>query len=193
MWDVAAAKKLGEVELPEIGYPSAVLAADGKTLIVAGVRQNDKTGNSDFVVTGWELAGGKKLGEFSEAGGFGSGFVAATGDSRTAVVTTPKGTAAVIDVTTGKKLRDLEIGRSAQAAAAPVVSPDGRTAAILIGGGFGPTANGRVELVDLESGKSKKTLTGVTGNPSVAVFSADGKTLITGSHDTTALVWDLSK
>ena len=48
-------------------------------------------------------------------------------------------------------------------------------------------------LVDLESGKTRKSLSGITGNPSVAVFSPDGKLLITGSQDTTALVWDVAK
>ena len=91
VWDLATAKKLGVVELPGITYPTAVLTPDGKTLIVAGVRQDEKTGNSSFVVTGWEHAGGKKLGEFAEIGGFGSGFVAATGDNKSAVVATPKG------------------------------------------------------------------------------------------------------
>ena len=99
----------------------------------------------------------------------------------------------MIDATTGKKIRDLEFGRGDQIVAAPVLSPDGKTAAILIGGGFGPTANGRVELVDIESGKSKRTLKGLSGNPTVAVFSTDGKTLVTGSHNSTSLVWDLSK
>ena len=65
---------------------------------------------------------------------------------------------AVIDVTTGKKVRDLEIERGPQSSAPPTISPDGKTAAILFGGGYGSNQTGKVVLVDLDSGKSKKTL-----------------------------------
>jgi WD40 repeat protein len=194
VWDVVAAKKLGEVELPGTAYLSAAITPDGKTLVTGGTKSDDKGGNATFVVTGWEVAGGKKLGEYTEPGGFGSGFVAAAGDNKSAVVATPKGPVVVIDVTTGKKSRDLETGKEArgQAAAAPAISPDGKTAAVLYQS-FGPTATGTAVLVDIESGKLKKTLTGLSGNPTVAVFSPDGKALVTGSADTTALVWDLTK
>ena len=79
VWDVAAAKRLGEVELPGVGFPSAVVSPDGKTLITAGTTQDDKGGNPQLTVTGWELATGKKLGEYSEAGGFGATSIAAAG------------------------------------------------------------------------------------------------------------------
>jgi WD40 repeat protein len=193
VWDVAAAKKLGEVELPGVGYAAAALTPDGKTLVTAGTRQDEKGGNATFVVTGWELAGGKKLGEFTEPGGFGAAYVAAAGDNKSAVVATPKGPVAVIDVTTGKRTRDLKIERGEQPAAAPAVSPDGRTVAIVVRGGFGPDAAGTLLLIDIEGNTVKKTLKGVSGNPSVVVWSPDGKTVITGSYDTTALVWDVSK
>ena len=193
VWDVAAAKRLGEVELPGVGFPAAVVSPNGKTLITAGTTQDDKGGNPHLTVMGWELATGKKLGEYVEAGGFGATSMAALADNKSVLATTSKGIVAVIDVTTGKKVRDLEIERGPQSSAPPIISPDGKTAAILFGGGYGSNQTGKVVLVDLDSGKSKKTLSGISGNPSVAVFSPDGKLLITGSQDTTALVWDLSK
>jgi WD40 repeat protein len=193
VWDVVAARKLGEVELPGIGFPQAVLTPDGKTLIAAGTRQDANGGNAPFVVTAWEVASGKKRAESTEAGGFGSGFIAATMDNKSVVAVLPKGGAALIDLTTGTKTRDLELGQRGQAAAPPAVSPDGKLAAILLGGGYGPNPTGTVVLIDLDSGKAKRTLNGITGNPSAALFVADGKTLITGSSDTTALVWDVAK
>ena len=105
VWDIAAARKLGEVELPGIGFPTAAVTPDGKTLITAGVRQLEEGGNLTFTVTGWELAGGKKLGEYTEASGFGPGFIAATADNKSVVAVLPKGRVAVIDCTTGKKAR----------------------------------------------------------------------------------------
>jgi len=193
VWDVAAARKLGEVELPGIGLPAAVVTPDGKRLITSGQRQTEDGGAPTFAVIGWELATGKKLGEYTEASGFGAGFIAATSDNQSVVAVLPKGGAALIDIATGKKTRELELGQRGQVSAAPVVSPDGKTAAILLGAGYSPNPKGTVILVDLETGKSIRTWTGLSGNPSTAVFSADGRMLITGSQDTTALVWNVEK
>ena len=93
-----------------------------------------------------------------EAGGFGATSMAALADNKSVLATTSKGIVAVIDVTTGKKVRDLEIERGPQSSAPPIISPDGKTAAILFGGGYGSNQTGKVVLVDLDSGKSKKTL-----------------------------------
>ena len=79
------------------------MTPDGKTLITAGVRQLEEGGNPTFTVTGWELATGKKLGEYTEASGFGPGFIAAAADNKSVVAVLPKGGVAVIDCTTGKK------------------------------------------------------------------------------------------
>jgi WD40 repeat protein len=193
MWDVVAARKLGEIELPGFGFPQAVLTADGKTLVTAGVKQDADSVNAPFVVAAWEVASGKKRAEFTEAGGFGPGFIAAAMDNTSVVAMLPRGGAALIDVAAGTKTRDLELGQRGQAAAAPAVSPDGKTAAVLLGGGYGPNPTSTVVLVDLGTGKARKTLNGISGSPSTALFSVDGKTLITGSSVTTALVWDVAK
>jgi WD40 repeat protein len=192
VWDVAAARKLGEVMLPGVGFPTAVVTPDGKTLVTSGVRQDEEGGTATYAVTGWELASGKKLGDYTEASGYGSGFLAAAADNRSVVAVLPKGVA-LIDTTTGKKTRDLETGGRGQPSAAPAVSPDGQTAAIVFGSGYGPNPIGTLVLVDLATGKARKTLTGITGNPSLVHFALDGKTLVTGSSDTTALVWEVAK
>jgi WD40 repeat protein len=190
VWDVAGGKKLGEVELSGVGYPSAAVSPDGKSLVTAGAKRDEKGGDGDFVVTGWELATGKKLGEFTEPAGFGVAYVATSGDNKSAVVATPRGPVAVIDFTTGKRERDLDL-ENRRPGAAPAVSPDGKSVAVVTVPNFGPNPASDVLVIDIASGKPKKTLSGVTGNPSVVVFSPDGKTLVTGSFDTTALVWDV--
>jgi WD40 repeat protein len=192
VWDVAAARKLGAIELPGTAFPLAVVTPDAKTLITSGIKQEAESDKSAYTVTAWELAGGKKLGEFSEQGGFSRGYMAPLADNRSVVVTTPKGPVIVLDAKTGKKTRELEVPRG-ETSAPPAISPVGKTAAILIVSGYGATATGKVILVDLQSGKAKKTLEGLVGSPTTAVFSPDGKLLIAGSNDTTALVWDVSK
>jgi RNA polymerase sigma factor (sigma-70 family) len=65
-----------------------------------------------------------------------------------------------------------------------VFSPDGRTRAC--GGGRS------VRLIEVATGKERHSLTGHIGRVEHLRFSADGRTLVSASSDTTALVWDLT-
>jgi hypothetical protein len=65
-------------------------------------------------------------------------------------------------------------------------SPDSRTLAV-------GDAEGTIHLLELATGKFRRHLTkGHQGSISALLFSADGQRLISGSTDTTALVWDLT-
>ncbi len=187
-WDLKFARKLGSIELPPLGQVAADLSPDGKTIITAGVRQDEKGGNSEFVVNSWETATGKKLGEFKDVAGFGSVYVAATPDNKTAVVTSPKGGTLLLDFTTGTKVRDLGVGML-RPASSPVVSPDGKIVAIPLSQNFGPKPTSSVLLIELATGDVIQTLAGIGGSTTAIVFSTDGKTVITGGTDTTSLVW----
>ncbi|MCE9562709.1 MAG: hypothetical protein K8U57_11740 [Planctomycetes bacterium] len=191
VWDVVTTKKLGEIELPGLNQVNASLSPDGKSLVTIGMKAEAK-GDGEFVVTGWELATGKKRGEFTEPGGYGSFAVAATADNKTAVVLSPKSGPIVVDFVTGAKVRALDL-ESKQPGSMLVVSPDGKLAAVSLRPNFGPTPKVPVQVFDIESGKLQKTVPGGTGQLSVLSFSADRKTLLTGFYDTTALVWDISE
>lgn len=193
VWDVATTRKLGEVTLPGIGYPAAAVTPDGKSLITAGIKQDDSGKTGGYLVTGWDLATGKKLGEYSEPGGFATVYAVAAGDNKSVVVTSQKGDGKliVVDFTSGKRLREFDVERG-RPVAAPVVSPDGKTVAIPLGPDFRPGSLASVVLCDIETGKVWKRLAGVSGQLSMVTFSPDGKTLITGSNDTTLLVWEIA-
>lgn len=192
VWDVATGRKLAEVSLPGLTQVGAGLAPDGKTLVTVGVRQDDakKGGAGTFVVTGWEVGTNARRGEYTEPGAFGAVYAPAVIDGKTAVVTSPKSGPVVVDYAAGTKVRDLG-GSGLRMAAAPALSPDRKTLAVPQFPPFGPNQTASVVLIDVDAGKEKRKLEGLSGTPSVAAFSPDGKTLITGSFDTTALVWDL--
>lgn len=191
VWEVASGRRLVQVDLPGFTQAAAALSADGKTLVTTGLRQDPKGGEATFVATGWEVGTGKQRGEYTEPGGFGPAYPPGPADDKTAVILTPKGGLVVIDFAAGTKVRALDLG-GGRPVGAPAVSPDGKTAAVPLAGTFGQTPSWSVALIDVAGGTAKKTLAGMSGSPSMVAFSPDGKSLFTGSYDTTALVWDVS-
>jgi hypothetical protein len=65
-------------------------------------------------------------------------------------------------------------------------SPDGRTLA------WAAERGPAVHLVELASGRERHRFRGHGGPVKTLTFSADGNALVSGSEDTTALVWDLA-
>jgi hypothetical protein len=88
------------------------------------------------------------------------------------------------DIATGKELH--RFGRSSSGYG-PVVafSPDGRTLVTA-------DEDNRIRLWEVASGGERLRLAGHTGRVGSLLFAAHGRTLISTSSDTTALVWDLT-
>ena len=92
----------------------------------------------------------------------------------------------LFELATGRLVRELEMPTND---AGPVAfSADGKLLAI----GFG-RGRGEVRLMDLATWETVAVLTDFGSKPHVMTFSADGKSLITGLNDGTALVWDLAR
>ncbi len=92
----------------------------------------------------------------------------------------------LFELATGRLVRELEMPTDF---AGPVAfSADGKLLAI----GFG-RGRGEVRLMDLATWETVAVLTDFGSKPHVMTFSADGKSLITGLNDGTALVWDLAR
>jgi WD40 repeat protein len=91
---------------------------------------------------------------------------------------------ALYDLGTGKAVRALEDLPDKISAIA--FAPDGRMLA------WGGSRSGRVHLVEVATGQERACFTGHKGEVHSLAFSADGRTLVSGSGDTTALVWDVA-
>jgi WD40 repeat protein len=164
---------------------------------------NRRRGNQQpFYVCLWDAATGKLLRAFD----FGIGTVAALAlspDGQYLVSADSEHTLTVWEVASGqscfqiklkadaKKKPEAEAEAEAAMPAMPLVSavalaPDGRTAA------WG-AVDRDVHLVDLRSGKELGRLAGHRGPVFSIAYLADGQTLISGSADSTALVWDVSR
>ncbi len=82
-------------------------------------------------------------------------------------------------------VRRIEIPGRGQSPACFAFSSDSRTLAV-------GDEKGAIHLLELTSGKFRRHLTGQRDRICALVFSRDGTRLISGSLDTTALVWDLT-
>src|SRR5262249_49141232 len=101
VWDVASAKRVFAIRLPNHSMTDAALTPDGKQLVTV-CRKPAEKGPGDFVIYVWELPGGAKKREFSEPAAYGAGLVATAGDNQTAAVVTSHGKLVRFDITTGK-------------------------------------------------------------------------------------------
>jgi hypothetical protein len=108
-------------------------------------------------------------------------YAAAASPDGTLLAYATAGHLAIHDVATGKALRRVDgfpLPRSL------VFAPDSR----LIASALGPT----IHVTEVATGKDARRWTGHIGAVTSLVFTADGRKLISGSRDTTAVVWNLT-
>jgi RNA polymerase sigma factor (sigma-70 family) len=102
---------------------------------------------------------------------------------------TPARTIALYELATGKEVRRLEEIPSEfpwDRVGLLAFSTDGRTLA------WASDSKSTIRLLEVVSGRERHQLKGHTGRITALAFSPDDKTLVSGSHDSTALVWDLT-
>ncbi len=182
IWDAATGKKRQVC----VGHQGVVIGAlgfspDSGTLYSWSLLGRDRK------VRLWDVVTGKMLREFAagdEAGVYTGSFSAngkwfACGGMPQLLL--------LYDVATGTAVHRLEIPALRYGNARGfAISPDSRTLAV-------GDEQGTIHLVELASGKFRQRLVGGhQGNINALLFAADGKRLVSGSTDTTALVWDLT-
>jgi WD40 repeat protein len=179
LWDVKTGR---EVHLAE-GHKSIVWAMafspDGKTLV---------TGAGDCVVCLWDVARRKMLRRLE---GHTGPIVALTfsPDGKT-LASAGDRSARLWETATGKKLRQLDLEYPAASLA---FSPDGKT---LAAGGHNPGRGERpfdspVQLWDLTTGKTIRTLWWERSIPYRVFFSPGGETLVAASNGKTVHAWSV--
>jgi hypothetical protein len=172
---------------------SVSFTADSRTLVVR---------DEDHLVTVWDVASGKKRRQFSIAGLI-DPSPPARGMSYTTelspdgrllavglqVLRSPEkkeqtGILPVLETTNGKEI--CRFITANDGACQLAFSPDGKSLA------WGGWSDGTVYLGEIATGGQRLHFAGHLGNVSALAFSLDAKMLISGSQDTTALVWDLT-
>jgi WD40 repeat protein len=192
-WDLAAQKKLGEVELvgPIAPAAAAAMSPSGTRLVTAGYVFNPGVPQT-LVITGWDLKTGKRLGQVEDTNATGQVFVAAASESSAIVSTATGGRVRRYDYEAGKVGDEIEWikARAADAAGPVVFSADGKRFAVAIASDERDVF--AVRVYDWPSVKPLHTFTGHRTPVTALAFSPDGKTLASGSQDTTVILWDMS-
>jgi RNA polymerase sigma factor (sigma-70 family) len=177
-------KETGRIGVPEPGVSFLAFTPDSRSLVVVC---------SDGSVHTYDVAGGGKLAELP-AWGYAmmpGQRVALTG--RDALALSPDGKwLARVKVDGSPVLMERETGALAplpRASASGInlfaFNPDSRTLA------WSARLDSAIHLVEVAGGQERRTLTGHRGPVESLAFSRDGRLLISGSEDSTALVWKL--
>jgi RNA polymerase sigma factor (sigma-70 family) len=181
MVDTSTGKVVQELRYDGQGWSNAHFTAAGRSFFVTDWDQN---------VYRWDLATGRRQLKFSfvddlqppqERLPFGA---AASPDGAYIAFVTQTGLIAIHDFNTGRRVRKR--AQFPDSMMTVTFSPDGRTVAC--GGNY----DGIVRLVEVATGGERRPLVGHQGGITSLAFSPGGRTLISGSYDTTALVWDLT-
>jgi WD40 repeat protein len=171
LWDVAAAKELGELTGHLSKVFSAVFSPDGQILA---------TGGADQTVRLWNVATRKQQ---SVLQGHADAVwsVAFSPDGKTIASASADRTVKLWDAISGEE-RVTFRGHEDEVRCV-ALSPDGKTMAT-------GSADWTVRLWDLSTQKQRAVLKGHQGGVQCLAFSSDSRTVATGSADDTVKLWD---
>ncbi|MDY3556003.1 sigma-70 family RNA polymerase sigma factor [Gemmata sp. JC717] len=189
---------------------SVAVSPDGKWLVTVAHRHWQRERDSlrygyaaDSVADVWDLGTGKRVRRLAEgSGSFRSGMFTADGlfvlIGSGGIIVQPDGAEGesftsemtLFDPIAGRVVRGFEVpgvpGTVAfRYSGASALAPDGRTLYVSYN-------TGDIIGYEVATGRPRRTLVGHRSNIGGLAFSADGRRLISGSRDGTALVWDVT-
>jgi RNA polymerase sigma factor (sigma-70 family) len=191
--DATTGKELRRLEVESSLFALSAFTPDGRKLVVWSRGLDAQI---------WDVASGTRIGKipFPQVPGdpaadrqqsYAGDFAALSPDGKLVAFawSTPVRTIALCELATGKEVRRLAEFPSEfpwDRIGLLTFSTDGRTLA------WASHSKSTVRLLEVVSGRERHQLKGHTGRITALAFSPDDKTLVSGSYDSTALVWDLT-
>ncbi|MBX9579240.1 MAG: hypothetical protein K2X87_02940 [Gemmataceae bacterium] len=190
VWDIPGRRKLVSLRLPKGFGPDVGFSPSGARLVSAAYltpdpAEFDRTGLR-LVVTGWDVATGKKLSEVVDREPNGQTRPGVVAASETSALVGCGGRLRAVDFERGVMGDDIDAG--AVAGWPPVFDAAGDRFAVPVRSA--PDQYG-VQVYDWPRGRLLHTFAGHTSPPGVLVFAPDGRTLAS-SADTAVFLWDVA-
>jgi WD40 repeat protein len=191
-------QKPGEPQLT-----AASVSPDGKLLATLSCRMWNRASLSHSVLDLWDVATGERVRRLVATGGAVARSAFFTLDGGLVYIgppdfgapkggrnEEPPGEIQLFDPLTGKVKQSFEripalAGYGLSYSSASGVSSDGRSV-------FCAGSDGVIHIYETATGKIRRSLSGHRDHVSALAVTGDGRRLMSGSHDQTALVWDIS-
>jgi RNA polymerase sigma factor (sigma-70 family) len=169
-WDTATGKALEPLKLPKEPRRGIAFSPDGRTVALR---------TREGILSLWDLTTGREIRQLGKKTRTGPFAFSADGRSILAL----DATLHLFEVASGEERWDIKVPLDFLPCLA--VSPTGRLFAL---GGDNP----EIRVHETRTGKEIAHLAGHLGRVHSLAFSPDGAQLVSGSSDTTALVWDVA-
>jgi WD40 repeat protein len=201
VWDMETGVPQPPLKGQKGDFTAAGFSTDGRILVTAAYNYQPQ-GGQIAEAWAWDTATGKSLSKVHLANVQINAiqFI----DHRLYVLFSPnyqQGGIKVYDAVTGREVRTLELPKNEnqQGGQGAALSPDRRLLAYSpIGYDYGGpdglvrSSPRRVIVWEVSSGSIRHEFNGIAGNTTALAFSRDGKTLASGTSDTTIYLWDLN-
>jgi WD40 repeat protein len=183
LWDCATGKLVRELSAPPNGIANMLTFNDGRLL---ALERADAEDEAETAINLWDLTAARVVRRFTGHRGMVNG-VALSADGRSLASRGTDHTIRVWEVATGKersRFQDAGEMNGWTGTQFLAFAPDGR---VLV---TAATMEPLARRWDLATGKQLAPLAGHLGWVGAVEFSTDGRVLVTGSQDTTCLIWD---
>jgi WD40 repeat protein len=183
-WNSATGKIANRIAIADQGFAAFAFSPDGKTVVV---KRNAGGFETVIEMSLWDVAAAKEIHKWSPPATWGFDRLLFAPDGQK-VAMSKMSEVEFYNPATGKQLPTLRIPKDAPTNAwlnCLAVAPDGKTLAA-------GNTSGVIYLWEIGTANVRGILTGHQAKVTSLDFSPDGTRLISGSEDTTALIWDLT-
>jgi WD40 repeat protein len=196
LWDLASRKEIRRIGEAECELHEVAFSPDGKTLASAAGDMNGRANNwKSSAARLFDVASGRLIRRWASPQEWLVETVAFSPDGRLLAAGGFRGPVVVWNVDTGKEYRRLVSDPSAATAFTRDLcfSADGKTLASANTDFTQSDGRGwSVTLWELATGKARTRFEGHADAVMTIAFAPDGRSLVSGSNDTTALIWDVT-